>query len=39
MIKKDTMEWETKLIENDVDGANGIAFNSIIYLQKGSYKL
>jgi hypothetical protein len=29
---KDTMEWEKKIIENDIDGGNGIAFNTIVYI-------
>lgn len=33
------MEWEKKSIENDIDGQNGIAYNTLCYIQKGSQKI
>lgn len=35
-LNMDTMEWEKKAVENDIDGSNGIAFNTLVYIQKGN---
>lgn len=39
LFKLDTNEWEKKSIENDFDGQNGIAYNTLCYIQKGAYKI
>jgi hypothetical protein len=31
----DNMVWEKINVENDIDGADGLAFNTMIYIQRG----